>query len=132
MLSYSMEIKFEFSGSANSCPCTQREIARQPCSLKYLTLYSKSIACPAYTGLIQVGAKVEVERDKLNVKEVYVVQTPLQFNTRKSSTCQYNNIIMHTKEQHHGSSRIYHILVLKTVTTHETSCSYWQVAIQPF
>ena len=57
------KIKFEFSGSANSCPCTQREIARQPCSPKYLTLYRKSIACPAYTALIQVGAKVEVDRE---------------------------------------------------------------------
>ena len=55
------KIKFEFSGSTNNCPCTQREIPveRQLRSLKYLTLYSKSIACPAYTGLIQVGANLK-------------------------------------------------------------------------
>jgi hypothetical protein len=66
---------------------------------------------------------VEVERDKLDVKEVYVVQIPLQFNTRRSSPCQY----MNTKSQRHGSPRIY--IVLKTVNAYETNCSYWQVAI---
>ncbi len=104
------KIKFEFSGSSNSrsqASCTQREIARQLVSLNYITLYSKSIACPAYyTGLIQVGAKVAVERDKLNVKEVYIV---------------------HTKSQYHGSPQIY--IILKTVNIHETNCSYWKIAI---
>ena len=67
---------------------------------------------------------MEVERDKVDVKEVFIVQTPLQLNTWMGRACQY----MHTGNQYHGSSQIYYI-VLKAVNTSEINCSYWQVAI---
>ena len=122
------KINFDFSASIGDHPQASRslrEIAQQLLSQKYLTLYSKPMTRPACTCLIQVGAKVEVERDKVDLKEVFIVQTPLQLNTRmgRVCTCQY----MHTGNQHHGS-RIYYI-VLKAVNTSEINCSYWRVAI---
>ena len=119
------KINLDFSAVINGHPQasrSQREIAQQLWSQKCLTLYSKQIPYPACTCLIQVGAKVEVERDKVDIKEVFIVQTPLQLNTRMDRARQY------TGNQYHGSPWIYYI-ILKTVNTSEINCSYWQVAI---
>ena len=120
------KVTFDFSMLINGqsqASCFPREIGPLLLSQKYLTLYSKPIACHACTCLIQAGAKMDIERDKIDVKEVFVVQIPLKHNMRIGRTCQH----MHTGSQDHGP-RVYHI-VLKTVNNREVNHSYWRVAI---
>ena len=71
---------------------------------------------------------MEVEQDKVDVKEVFIVQIPLKFNMKIGRTCQH----IHTGNQDHimhGHGPWIYYIILRTVTNRETNSGYWHVAI---
>ena len=70
---------------------------------------------------------MEVERDKVDVKEVFIVQIPLKFNMKIGRTCQH----IHTGNQDHmhGHGPWIYYIILRTVTNRETNSGYWWIAI---
>ena len=115
------KIQLQLPIMSSTLECYPREMVVPSNKCTCLTLYSKPIACPNCDRLLQLGAHVVANRDRIELKGLFMAVIPL----KNKEMTEYTGAHVHRDEAHMSQN----FILVKTQFQDKINYSYWTVII---